>query len=84
MIRGLLTLAPLISLIFFPWPFTAMLALIAAGFEPLAPLAAGIFADVLYYSSYAQAWPRYTLYGAVATLAAYLVRRQLSKSIIGG
>ena len=82
MMRGILTLGTLVSVIFFPWPLAALLALASSLLEPLLPLAAGIFADTLYYAPHASAIPLFTLYGAVATAIAFFVRGRLEASII--
>ena len=81
--RGILTLSTFISVVFFPWPLSVLLALVASGVEPLVPLAVGIFADTLYYTPQAGGVPLFTLYGAVATVLALFVRSQLKTSIIG-
>lgn len=83
MIRPLGTLLTFVSAIFFPWPLTACLALGLAIFEPLVPLAAGIFVDTIYYSSHAGLLPLFTLYGALATALAFFVRSRLKTGIIG-
>lgn len=83
MTRGLLTISTFISVIFFPWPFSALLAIGTSLMEPLVPLAAGIFADTLYYSSHTAKFPVFALYGLAATLLAFFVRSRLSASIIG-
>jgi hypothetical protein len=84
MIRGLLTVLAFISVLLFPWPFTVLLVLVAAFFEPLVPLAIGIFADTLYYTPHAGAFPVLWLYGALLTGVAYFVRSRIKTSIIGG
>ncbi|MHB8710537.1 MAG: hypothetical protein ACYC6X_03250 [Minisyncoccota bacterium] len=84
MMRGLLTGSSLISVIFFPWPFTVSLALISSLTEPLVPLAVGLFADTLYYAPSAGQLPLFTLFGAVATVIALLVRSRLRTGIING
>jgi hypothetical protein len=78
---------PLLSLaflspFFFPWPLTALLALIAASITPLAPLAIGLSLDALYYVRGVSALPWWTFYGLIATLLAYGVRRFLETSIM--
>lgn len=83
MIRGTLTLFVFVSVIFFPWPLAAALAVILALFVPLVPLAAGLFCDTLYYTPAAGSWPLATLLGAVLTLAAFIVRNTLDTGIIG-
>jgi hypothetical protein len=82
MMRGILTLFTFVSVIFFPWPFTALLALVSSLTEPLVPLAVGMFADTLYYAPSAGALPFFTLAGAVATTIALLVRSRLRAGII--
>lgn len=83
MIRnGILTIATFVSVLFFPWPLSALLALIASCFEPLVPLAAGLFADTLYYAPSAGALPTFTLYGLVVSIVAALVRSRLRASSI--
>ena len=84
MIRGALTIATFISAIFFPWPLTVLLALASSFFEPLVPVAAGIFIDTLYYTPPASALPLFALGGAIVTALAFFVRSRLKTSIIGG
>jgi hypothetical protein len=79
--RGILTLFTFVSVIFFPWPFTALLALVSSLIEPLVPLAVGMFADTLYYTP-SVGLPFFTLAGAVATTIALLVRSRLRASTI--
>ncbi len=74
---GLLTLSTFVSAIFFPWPFTAFLALIASFFEPLVPLSVGLFADTLYYDPQAGTLPVFTLYGLALSIIIVLVRTKL-------
>lgn len=87
--RGLLTLFIFISVIFFPWPLAAVLTLCSSLSIPLLPLAAGIFADTLYYSPSTNVlvlgtphMPLFALCGAIATSAAIFVRSRLKTSII--
>jgi len=82
MIRRLLTISTFISVVLFPWPLTALLAIITAFFEPLIPLAAGLFADTLYYVPQGGGLPLYTLFGVLATIIAFFVRSRLSTGII--
>ncbi len=82
MMRGALTFFTLVSILFFPWPFAATLAIVGAFAEPLVPLAAGIFADTLYYTPHANALPLFTLYGAVVTSITFIVRSRLRASIM--
>lgn len=72
--NGLLTVSSLVSVILFPWPLSALLAVAAAFFEPLVPLAAGIFADTLYWAPGSGALPLFSLYGLVVSIAAVFVR----------
>jgi len=82
MMRGALTLLTGISVLAFPWPLTVLLALTTAFFEPLVPLAAGIFADTLYFAPEAASLPLFTLGGALVTALTYFVRTRLNTSII--
>lgn len=82
MIRGILTLFVFVSIIFFPWPLAAAFVLVSSLFLPLLPLAAGIFADTLYYTPQANILPLFTLYGAAVTGIALFVRSRLKTSII--
>jgi len=83
MMRGMLTIAPFISVILFPWPITAALVIVASFFVPLAPLAVGLFADALYYVPQTGTVPWCTLFGIVATGFALFVRRRLRAGSIG-
>ena len=83
MIRGAFTLGTFLFVIFLPWPFAALLALAGAAYVPLLPLAAGIFADTLYWTSRVSVLPLFTLCGAVVALTAFLVRVRLKAGIIG-
>ncbi|MEK7144562.1 MAG: hypothetical protein AAB794_01740, partial [Patescibacteria group bacterium] len=83
MIRNaLLTFSTFVSIVLFPWPLSALLVCITAFFEPLVPVAAGLFADTLYYAPGA-GMPLFTLYGLVLSIIIVLVRSQLRASIIG-
>lgn len=82
MIRGALAFLALASVAFFPWPLAATFALFAASLEPLLPLAAGIFADMLYFAPQAHALPFFTLAGVACTLAAFFVRSRVRASLI--
>ncbi|MFA5998157.1 MAG: hypothetical protein WC814_02110 [Candidatus Paceibacterota bacterium] len=85
MIRnGILTIATFVSVLFFPWPLSVLLALIASLFEPLVPVAVGLFADTLYYAPSAGTLPVFTLYGLVVSIIAALVRSRLRASSIRG
>lgn len=83
MMRGITTVASLVSIVAFPWPLSVGLVLIAACFEPLVPLAAGIFADGLYYVPQGGSFPYLaTVSGAIVTLVAYAVRSRLKTGSI--
>lgn len=83
MIRnGLLTVLTFLSAIFFPWQFTAFLALIAVAYEPLVPCAVGLFVDTLYFVPHSGVYPLFTFYGLIVSVLAVLVRRQLRTGII--
>jgi hypothetical protein len=84
MMRGLLTMGTFISVVLFPWPLTVLFALVSACFEPLVPLAVGLFADTLYYLPREGVLPLFTLFGAGATVVAIFVRSRLSAGIIKG
>lgn len=81
---GLLTLFVFISVVFFPWQLTVILALVSSFPIPLLPLAAGLFADTLYYTPHVAALPLSTLYGVIVTGIALFVRSRLETSIIRG
>lgn len=80
--NGSLTILTFLSAILFPWPLTAFLACIVSSVEPLVPLAAGLFADVLYYTPGAGAFPLFTVSGLILSMIAAFVRSQLRPSII--
>lgn len=82
MTRGILTFSTFASVVLFPWPLAVLLTLSVSFLEPLVPLAAGIFADVLYYAPQAHFAPVFTIYGAFVTGLIYLVRSRLSTGII--
>ena len=77
MMRWLFALAACMSIIFFPWPFAAALALISSLFIPMVPLAAGLFADMFYSAPQGSVLSFFTLYGAAATGIALFVRSRL-------
>jgi len=79
---GLFTLFIFISVIFFPWPLTAVMTLASSFSIPLLPLAVGLFADTLYYTPQA-GLPLFTLYGAIVTGVALFVRSRLVAGIMG-
>jgi hypothetical protein len=72
-------IAALFSLVFFPWPLTLLLALLAAPFVPLGPLALGVLADALY--GLPGALPFATLLGLFVTLAALFVHKRLAPAL---
>ena len=83
MMRGALAISSFLSVIVFPWPFTVLVTFLASLLEPLIPLSAGLFADMLYYSPQAGAVPFYTLCGALLTALVYFVRSRLNIGSIG-
>lgn len=82
MIYKIFSAAAIISVFWFPWPLTAVLALSVSPFEPFIPLAAGVAFDLLYYAPHSGAFPYFTLFGAAATILAFFVRSRLKASII--
>lgn len=80
--NGILTVSTFVSAALFPWPATALLALVASVEEPLVPFSVGVFMDVLYFAPGTGVWPTATLYGFVFSIIAVFVRRQLRASII--
>lgn len=85
MIRnGILTISTFLSIILFPWPLSALLAIVSAFFEPLVPIAVGLFADTLYYVPHAGGLPVFTLYGLIVSGIAIFVRSQLRTGTIKG
>ncbi len=80
--NGVLTIITFLSAILFPWPLTALLAVISSFFEPLVPFAVGLFADTLYAAPGVGALPMFTLYGLALSIIAVLVRGQLWTGII--
>ena len=72
---GILAVVAFVSVIFFPWPLTAVLVLVSSFFIPFLPFAVGIFADTIYYS---HGIPFFTLYGALAAGVAIFVHQRVS------
>lgn len=81
MMRGALTLVTFVSVLFFPWPLSALLATLSALSIPLLPLATGIFFDTLYYAP-GSGLPVFTVWGALLTAVAFFVRSRLNAGII--
>jgi hypothetical protein len=73
-----------VSAVIFPWPFSVLLALCFAIFEPWLPLAAGIILETLYFSPANGLIPFFALGGAAATFFSFFVRSRLGTSIIRG
>ncbi|MDD3531165.1 MAG: hypothetical protein PHV99_01040 [Candidatus Pacebacteria bacterium] len=78
--NGILTIASFVSAILFPWPLTIVLTFVTSFFEPLVPVAVGLFADTLYYAPSSGSWPIATLSGLAVSIIAALVRYQLQTS----
>ena len=70
------------SVLLFPWPFAACLALGMSLLEPFVPFIVGLLIDIFFYSPYGGALPLATLSGACVTALALLVRSRLVASII--
>ena len=83
MMRGVLTIVSLLAVVVFPWPIAAVLAVLASFFVPLLAVAAGLFADTLYFAPAAGKLPLFTLCGGLVTLLSLFVRSRLKASIIG-
>lgn len=84
MTRAILTCSTLAFVAFLPWPFAALLALSGSAIEPLLPLAAGLFADTLYYYAPREgSLPLFAIGGAAATVLAFIVRDWLRAGTIG-
>lgn len=75
--NGTLTVASFVSVILFPWPLSVFLAVAASFFEPLLPIAVGLFADTLYYAPEAAKFPVFTMYGLIWSTIVVLVRSRL-------
>jgi len=69
-----------LSLLLFPWPLTALLALLAAPLLPFVPLTLGLVADALYWAP--GVFPLATLLGALTTATAFFVRSRLATGIM--
>lgn len=74
---GILTLLSFLSALFLPWVCTVLIACAGALVEPLLPLAAGLFTDVLYYAPGTYSLPLATLGGAAVTGIAFFVRTRV-------
>lgn len=79
---ALAMLAALLSVLFLPHVLTMAVAVGASFFSPLAPLAAGLLADALFYTPQSYPMPFYTLLGAATSAAALLVRSFVETSIM--
>ncbi len=77
MTRAALLLAALVAPFFMPITAAALLALAAGFFFPLAPLAGGVLEDALYYAQGAAPFPLWSLAGALASGAFFLLAREL-------
>ncbi len=84
MMRSLASFAALVSVVFFPWQLTVLLALLVAFIEPLVPLVVGIGMDLLYYAPHANLWPHWSLGGLGVTLIVFFVRSRLQTGSIEG
>lgn len=82
--RAIVVIMTGVSIVVYPWQLAALLVLAAALFEPFLPLAAGIFADTLYFAPHASGAPLATVFGAVLTALMLFVRTRLNAGIIRG
>ena len=82
MIHFALLILTLTAPLLFPIGVTIFIALAAAVFSPLFPLAAGVMLDALYFSPGSYPVPLYSLLGGAATIAAYFVHRFVEASIM--
>jgi hypothetical protein len=80
----LMTGGALASLFVLPWQVAALLALIAAPFLPLAPVAVGLLADTLYLAPSASlhTLPVWTIAGIAVAVIALFVRRNVEARIM--
>jgi hypothetical protein len=83
MIRAILVAAAILAPFFFPWPYAALLAFVAALYFPMLGLFLGVFFDFLYYTPGAAHFPHATVFGACGALIAFVVRRFIKTRIIG-
>ena len=75
MTKTILSVAALLSPLFFPPLAVMLIAAGAALYVPPIALAVGLLTDVLYYVPSASAVPYATLFGFLGTLAAIFARR---------
>ena len=80
MIRYIVLVSSLLSLFWFPYPFTLVLSFVASLFFPPWALFIGFLSDLLYLPS--GAWPTATLLGALISLASVFVHRFIKTRII--
>ena len=81
--RSMSIILALIALFIFPWQVAVIAVLGAAFLTPLAGLALGIVADLVYYVPGAAFMPYFTLFGLGATGIGFLVQRFVKTRIIG-
>ncbi len=84
MMRAMPTVLALIALFVFPWQVSLVAVAAAALFMPLAGIALGVIADIVYYVPGATFIPYFSLLGAGATLLSVLVHRFVKTRIIEG
>ncbi len=84
MIRSISVTAALISMVVFPWQFTALLVVFVAFVEPFLPMIVGVGMDIIYYAPHASSWPQWSLYGFGMALAVLFVRSRLQTSSMRG
>lgn len=77
MIALLLTLLSLSGVIYFPTTITLLVTFVTAFFEPLVPLAVGIFSDTFYWSPGVGTLPYASIIGLFVSGIAFFVRNRL-------
>ena len=80
-IRGAWAIGTLFSALFLPWVIPALLALAAAPWMPLLPIATGLWYDLLYWTPQVPWYLSGTVLGAIVTLGAFLVRSRFSSDL---
>lgn len=74
----------LLTIFMLPWQVSLVAVLGAALFIPMAGIALGVVADLVYYVPGAAFIPYFTLFGLCATGASFLVQRFVKTRIIEG
>jgi len=82
MMRRFFAFVACLSVLVFPWPLVACIALGSALTLPFLPLIMGFLTDAFYYAPYGGVFPLATVSGALVTILALFVRSRLLASII--